>query len=583
MKKKISLLLLAALMCVMILPYMAFAYTGGLLDQKSMNLGSTISTQEGGTTSAATDDNTSTSVNITNNAGASNLYLWQDLGTATSIGSYQLKTGNSNTVAIRFYDANGTLLNTISNPVSDGTKTAITVINNVKKVALLSWNGGTTGNVVEFDIYDNTPVDTTPPANVTGLTAGSITATGATLSFTTPSDADFDHYNVYQGSTKVYTSSTNIAKSAAMTYNATGLSGSTSYSYKVTTVDTTGNESGGSVVTFTTLAPPDTTAPSVPTGLTANAGNTTAALSWTASTDNVGVDHYNIYQNGTKIGQATTTSYTATGLTNSQAYSFTVSAVDAVGNESAQSTSVSVTPLNTAAPNAPTGVTVTGGDTTATVSWTANTEPDVVTGGGYNLYQSTDGTTFTKVNANLITNTNFIVSALTNGTKYYFEVTAVNSSLIESAKSAAVNVTPVKAATVTDAPTNVTVKPNDAALTINWTAVTGAASYNVYVNGTKVNTSAITTTGYIATGLTDGTSYTIEVTAVNAVGESAKSTAVTGTPSSSALPVIDMGFNLSDVATGIGNWFGQIWLFLAFSVAIPLSFYIGRRVKDLFI
>ena len=88
----------------------------------------------------------------------------------------------------------------------------------------------------------------------------------------------------------------------------------------------------------------DTTPPSVPTGLAATATSaTSAALSWNASSDNVGVASYGIVRNGTSIGTSATTSFTDSGLTPSTTYTYTVNARDAAGNTSAQSGSASVT------------------------------------------------------------------------------------------------------------------------------------------------------------------------------------------------------------------------------------------------
>jgi hypothetical protein len=92
----------------------------------------------------------------------------------------------------------------------------------------------------------------------------------------------------------------------------------------------------------TTTPPADTTPPSTPTNLSASAVSTSQInLSWTASTDNVGVVGYNIYRGGTEIGTATTNSYQSTGLSASTNYSYTVSAYDAAGNTSAQSSAAS--------------------------------------------------------------------------------------------------------------------------------------------------------------------------------------------------------------------------------------------------
>ncbi|WP_155893449.1 discoidin domain-containing protein [Cystobacter fuscus] len=88
----------------------------------------------------------------------------------------------------------------------------------------------------------------------------------------------------------------------------------------------------------------DTQAPTVPGSLkVASSTSTQVSLSWTASTDNVGVAAYDIYRSGSLVGSSTTTSYTDSGLAASTAYSYTVKARDAAGNASAASNTVSVT------------------------------------------------------------------------------------------------------------------------------------------------------------------------------------------------------------------------------------------------
>jgi bacillolysin len=88
----------------------------------------------------------------------------------------------------------------------------------------------------------------------------------------------------------------------------------------------------------------DTTPPSAPAGLAASGTTgTTTNLTWTASTDNVAVTGYDIYQGTTLKGSSTTTSYSVTGLTALTTYSFTIKAKDAAGNVSAASNAVSVT------------------------------------------------------------------------------------------------------------------------------------------------------------------------------------------------------------------------------------------------
>ncbi|MCR8641140.1 discoidin domain-containing protein [Paenibacillus sp. N1-5-1-14] len=91
---------------------------------------------------------------------------------------------------------------------------------------------------------------------------------------------------------------------------------------------------------------PDTQAPTVPSNVTATAVSSSQInLTWSASTDNVGVTGYNVFRNGTQLQNTTGTSFTDTGLTPSTTYSYTVKAFDAAGNVSANSSSASATTL----------------------------------------------------------------------------------------------------------------------------------------------------------------------------------------------------------------------------------------------
>lgn len=93
----------------------------------------------------------------------------------------------------------------------------------------------------------------------------------------------------------------------------------------------------------------DTTAPTAPTNLvSANITSTGFTLSWSASTDNVGVTGYNIYQNGVLKTTVSGTSASVSGLTASTTYTFTVNAKDAAGNTSASSSSLNITTASTA-------------------------------------------------------------------------------------------------------------------------------------------------------------------------------------------------------------------------------------------
>ena len=82
-------------------------------------------------------------------------------------------------------------------------------------------------------------------------------------------------------------------------------------------------------------APPDPEPPTTPTNLAAsNITDTGATLTWTASTDNVGVHHYNVYIDGVLVGTTSNTTFNVTGLSPSTLYAASVNAQDAAGNTS---------------------------------------------------------------------------------------------------------------------------------------------------------------------------------------------------------------------------------------------------------
>lgn len=139
-----------------------------------------------------------------------------------------------------------------------------------------------------------------------------------------------------------------VASPTGTSYVDTGLTNGATYGYTVSAIDAAGNESAPSDQVTVTPGPPDVTAPTVPTNLAAVAGDARVSLTWTASTDAVGVLLYRVYRNGVQVSPAllpTGTSYVDTQLTNGVQVSYTVSAVDTSLNESAQSSAVVATPV----------------------------------------------------------------------------------------------------------------------------------------------------------------------------------------------------------------------------------------------
>ena len=251
--------------------------------------------------------------------------------------------------------------------------------------------------------------DTEAPMAPSSLTASNITSTTATLSWSASTDnIGVTGYNVYQ-------SSTNIGTVTGTTANITGLTANTAYSFSVTAIDAAGNESAASnVATFTTPSGADTEAPSAPSSLAAsNITLTTIDLSWSASTDNVGVTGYDVYQDGSFAKTVTSTSTTMSGLNAGTSYSFYVIAKDAAGNSSTASNTANATTQSS------------GGGTSLTIfdgSFETGWEGWIDGGGDVSLYsgsRSYDGN-----NSILIRDNSGSASAMTLGS---FDVTSYDN------------------------------------------------------------------------------------------------------------------------------------------------------------
>ncbi len=180
------------------------------------------------------------------------------------------------------------------------------------------------------------------------------------------------------------------------------------------------------LVKIANTTPTDTTAPSVPTGLTGTAVSSTQInLSWNASTDNVGVKGYYVYLNDVALTTTTTTSFQHTGLTPGQTCNYRVSAFDAVPNHSAWTaapvavTTPAIPVLDTTAPSVPTGLNaVAASPTQINLSWNPST--DNVGVKGYYVYLNDVALTTT-------TATSFQHTGLTPGITYNYRVSAYDA------------------------------------------------------------------------------------------------------------------------------------------------------------
>src|SRR5262245_49819083 len=289
--------------------------------------------------------------------------------------------------------------------------------------------------------------------------------------------------------------------------------------------------------------------PPAPTGLTAIPGNAQVTLNWNASS---GAASYNVKRSTTNGGPYTTiaTGVTATNFTNTQlvngtTYFYVVSAVNSAG-ESGNSNQASATPLGNPPP-APTGLTATPGNAQATLNWNGSSGP-----AGYNVKRSpTNGGPYSTI-ATGVTPTSFTNTGLTNGTTYFFVVSAVNSAG-ESGNSNQASVTPQLS--LPPAPTNLMASPGNAQVSLSWNASSGASSYNVKrstTSGGPYTTigAGVTSTSFTNTGLTNGTTYFFVVSAVNSAGESGNSNQASATPIASSAGDIFVATNGTDSNPG---------------------------------
>jgi parallel beta-helix repeat protein len=266
---------------------------------------------------------------------------------------------------------------------------------------------GNTATSTALSIETPTELDTTLPTAPTNLrTAAESTSSSVQLEWDTATDnVAIAEYRLMRGNTELTTTSNT-------SYTDNSVAAETTYQYRVIAIDTSTNESIASNMLAVTTPEIDTTAPSVPTNLSALAGTppTTSqiALSWSASTDSNSVTGYRIYRDGNSTPLAATPFLTHYDITVSagQSYQFTVSAYDAAGNESAKSSVLGIaTPSeatpDTEDPTVPGNLRTTTAATSSQVSlaWNASTDNDAVAGyrvmRGSTRLTTTIGTTYT--------------------------------------------------------------------------------------------------------------------------------------------------------------------------------------------
>ena len=362
--------------------------------------------------------------------------------------------------------------------------------------------------------FGPTPDDRTAPTAPAGLTGSAPTPSQITLNWGASTD------NVAVTGYRVYRNGALLATLGDVTsYQNTGLSASTTYSYTVQAFDSAGNSSAQSAATIVaTPAAPDTVAPSAPTGVVATAvSGSRINLSWSASTDNVGVAGYRVFRNGTALpALGNVTAFQDNSLSVGTTYTYTVQARDAAGNQSGLSPQASATTTpDTTPPTMPTNLAGTAVlPTQINLSWSASTDNDVVA--NYRLYRN-------GVLAATPTSTTYPDTGLTATTTYSYTVQAIDPSGNVSGMSAPVTVTTPSTpdTTAPTTPTGLTATAiSDSRIDLGWVAATdnvAVTGYRIFRNSTLIDTVGNVTT-YANTGLTASTLFSYTVRALDAAG-----------------------------------------------------------------
>jgi fibronectin type 3 domain-containing protein len=354
-----------------------------------------------------------------------------------------------------------------------------------------------------------------PPTAPTNVTATTISATQINLSWTaSTSIVGIKNYVVQRCAGAGCTTFAPIGTPTTLTtYNDTGLTPGTSYSYQVNAVDTQNNPGPNSTPPATAAT---TALPTAPTNVTATAmSGTQISLSWTASTSSLGIKNYVLQRcagagcsNFATIASPTTTTYNDTGLIGGTSYSYQVSAIDTQNNAGPNSTPAA-TATTTGAPTAPTNVTATAiGATQINLSWTASTSSIGINDYVVQRCQGAGCTNFVQIATT--TTTTYSDTPLAGGTSYRYQVNAVDTQ-----SNAGPNSAPPATATTSPAPTTITfVQGNSAvpqtpqtSVPVAFTGPQTAGNLNVVAVGWSDSTATITS----VTDSSSCNSYTLAV------------------------------------------------------------------------
>jgi hypothetical protein len=372
---------------------------------------------------------------------------------------------------------------------------------------------------------------TTPgtPTSVTGTTVGDSHVVVQWVAPTSNGGADITEYQVraYDGA-DISRGVCTVNMPAALSCDVTGLTNGVPYTFGVIAYNSAGYGTRSTVSSaYTPLAKPG-----APTAVQVLAGDESVLVTWMPPTNTGGALLTSFTATSNPGGHTCTATAPSTicfvpGLTNGQAYTFTVTARSAgyatVGDSNSSTASDTVTPLTT--PGVPTFTSLTPGNGFLSASFSAPTSDggSAITRYEYSLDNGANWIAFSSVT----TSTPQRITGLTTGVSYDVLIRAVNAAGAGPA-TLALSATFVSAPA---APSGVTGVAGDSGVALAWTAptMTGGRALVSYTATASPGGASCTVLPPITTcditGLTNGVNYTFTVTATNTIGTGAPSLA----------------------------------------------------------
>jgi fibronectin type 3 domain-containing protein len=375
---------------------------------------------------------------------------------------------------------------------------------------------------------------------------------------------------------------TNLASVSGLSYTAGGLTNGTTYHFRVRAHNLAG---WGPFSTVVSAVP--RTVPTAPQTPTAQPGNASVQLSWTAPSSNGGaaIVNYHVQRATGSAGPwatidfPTTASDTAIYLVNGTKYYFRVRAQNAAG-WGPWSTTVSATPRT--APTAPSSPKATPGSNYVKLSWSPPTSNGGASIDTYAVQRSTSSSG-PWTNIGFPAGTSYTATGLANGTKYYFRIKAHNAGGW-GAPSMLVSATPQLAKP--PAPRSLTVTVGNGSVTLSWLPPVNAngvvvvdkyAVLRAIDDDPFYNAGYPTTTSVKITGLTNGKTYKFYVIAHNAAGWGSQSNVVTVTPGT--VPGAPLACSASQVDSG-STFVHVVWVPPLHNGGLPIEHYRIRLYKN---